>query len=474
MGEEIRSQGFTPADFAAFARRLDEETRLLGEMLAAGGFDETGHFGGFELEAWLLDHAGFPSPTNERFLTALACPTVVSELSRFNVELNCTPQPLGGRALRRLEEDLRASWRRCVEVAHELEGTLVAIGILPTIREEDLCLANMSPMNRFFALNRQVLEARQGRPIRLDIHGRERLALAHPDVMLEAATTSFQVHLQAPARQAHRYFNAAQLLSGPMVAVAANSPFLFQASLWEETRIPLFEQAVDTSAAGHPEDCRVTFGEGWLRDSVFEIFDDNLRRFPPLLPMAFNTPARELRHLRLHNGTVWRWNRPLVGFGERGTPHLRVEHRVLPAGPSAVDMIANAALFIGAARALATRPVPPESELAFEDVRDDFYRCARDGLAARVRWLDGRVHPVRDLLADELLPLARAGLRDLGTDEDDIDRYLDTIAARVRTGQTGAAWQRAHVERHGRDFMTLVADYLEHQRSEMPVHEWTI
>ncbi|HWS76338.1 MAG TPA: hypothetical protein VN324_14460 [Quisquiliibacterium sp.] len=474
MGQEIGGPAFAPGDFEAFRGRLAAETRLLREMIGARRFDERSFTAGFELEAWLMDHSGYPAADNERFLERAANPMVVSELSRFNVELNCTPRALRGDALRRMEADLAATWSHCQRVAHALGDVLVAIGILPTIREEDLCLANMSPMNRYFALNQQVLAARGGRPIRLDIRGRERLALAHPDVMLEAATTSFQVHLQAPASQSARYHNAAVLLSAPMVAVSANSPFLFQASLWEETRIPLFEQAVDTSDPARPEDCRVTFGEDWVREGLHEVFEDNLQRFAPLLPVVSDAPPEQLRHLRLHNGTIWRWNRPLVGFDEAGTPHLRIEHRVMPAGPSIVDMIANAALFYGCARVLATLPTPPEQLLDFGAVREDFYQAARDGLQARIRWLDGRAHSMRSLLEDELLPMARTGLALLGIDEADADRYLDVIAARVRTGQNGAAWQRAHLEAHGRDFMTLVANYLEHQRSAMPVHEWTI
>jgi len=474
VGQEIGGPAFAPGDFSEFRIRLQAETRLLRRMIEERRFDERTHAAGFELEAWLMDHTGYPAADNERFLERAADPMVVSELSRFNVELNCTPQALRGDALRRLEADLAATWSRCQRVAHELGDVLVAIGILPTIREEDLCLANMSPMNRYYALNRQVLAARDGRPIRLDIRGRERLALAHPDVMLEAATTSFQVHLQAPASQAVRYHNAAVLLSAPMVAVSANSPFLFQASLWDETRIPLFEQAVDTSDPAHPEDCRVTFGEDWVREGLHEVFEDNLQRFAPLLPVLSDAPPGQLRHLRLHNGTIWRWNRPLVGFDDTGTPHLRIEHRVMPAGPSLVDMIANAALFYGCARVLATLPKPPEAMLDFGAVREDFYRAARDGLQAHIRWLDGRTHPVRALLEDELLPMARAGLAALGIDQADAGRYLDVIAGRVRTGQNGAAWQRAHLDAHGRDFMTLVANYLEHQRSGVPVHEWTI
>ena len=474
MGEEIRPQAFGPQELEAFAARLADETARLRAWAQAGRLDERARTAGFELEAWLVDRNAFPLPENERYLARLADPLVVSELARFNVEFNGTPRGLHGPALRLLEQELAATWARAVRVAHEFGGTLAAIGILPTVREDDLSLANISPMNRYHALNAQVLAARQGRPIRLDIRGRERLALAHPDVMLEAAATSFQVHLQVPASASVRAFNAATVLAAPLVAVAANSPFLFQASLWEETRIPLFEQAVDTSDFDHPDRCRVTFGEGYVEHALSEVFDDNLARFAPLLPIAIEAPADELRHLRLHNGTIWRWNRPLVGFDAAGTPHLRIEFRPMPAGPSLIDMMANAALFYGAVHVLAAQDVPPESQLPFEAARENFYRCARHGLDAQVRWLDGRVVPVRSLLAEVIVPMARDGLQRLDIDADDIDRTLDVAAARVRTGQTGAAWQRAHVERHGREFGGLLADYLEHQRSGMPVHEWTV
>jgi hypothetical protein len=399
---------------------------------------------------------------------------VVPELSKFNVELNGTPQPLAGRALRQLEEELTATWRHCVQVAHELEGQLVMIGILPTIRQRDLTLENISPLNRYFALNDQVLRSRGGRPIRLDIVGRERLSLTHDDVMLEAATTSFQVHLQAPAGEAGRYFNASSILSAPMVALSANSPFLFGKHLWDETRIPLFEQSVDMGDEAQPERRRVTFGSGYLEDNPLQCYLENRDRYPVLLPIGYDEPAERFRHLRLHNGTIWRWNRMLLGFDDAAVPHLRVEHRVMPAGPSIVDMMANAAVYLGAARFLAGLRVPPEADLSFEQARENFYRAARDGGQARITWLDGREVQVRALLLDEVLHMAREGLVLLGMDEDDIERYLDIAAARVRTGQNGAAWQRAHFDAHGRDFFSLTADYLEHQRSGMPVHEWPI
>ena len=474
MGQEIGRIHFRREDFVEFSARLAEETALLESWLGDSRFEQSAYVGGFELEAWLLDRNYFPLPANEAYLARLNNPLVVPELSRFNVELNGTPQPLAGRALRRLEEELTATWRQCLEVAHEFGGTLIMIGILPTVRERDLCLANISPLNRYYALNEQVLKSRGGRPIRLDIQGREHLQLTHGDVMLEAATTSFQVHLQAPAEEVVRYHNAAQILSAPMVALAANSPYLFGKQLWDETRIPLFEQAVDVGDNAHPEKRRVTFGDDYLQDSAFECYRDNLARYPVLLPIQFDSGPQELRHLRLHNGTIWRWNRMLIGFNEAGTPHLRVEHRVMPAGPTIVDMIANAAIYLGASRFLAGLRVPPEADWAFSAARDNFYRAARDGLDARITWLDGSEVSPRTLLAEEILPMAREGLKLLGADAEDIEHYVDIARARVRTQLNGAAWQRAHIERYGIDFFRLTADYLEHQRSAMPVHEWPV
>lgn len=472
MGEEISRTAFSAADLRRFRARLGVETGLLQEWYRSGRFGRCTYVGGFELEAWLLDHAFFPMPRNAEYLERLGNPLVVPELSRFNVELNGTPQPLSGQALRRLEHELTGTWRRCMQVAHELEGQLVMIGILPTIRQQDLTLANISALKRYYALNEQVLRLRGGRPIRLDIDGRERLQLTHDDVMLEAATTSFQVHLQAPADEAARCYNASLVLSAPMIAMTANSPYLFEHDLWSETRIPLFEQAVDVGDDAHPERRRVTFGSAYLDADPLACYRENLEAFPVILPLSCNDPPEQLRHLRLHNGTIWRWNRLLVGFDAEAMPHLRIEHRVMPAGPSIIDMIANAAVYLGATRFLAGLRTPPEADLPFVHARANFYTAARDGLDADLTWLDGSRVGARALLLDEILPMAREGLVVLGADADDIERYLDVATARVRTGQTGAAWQRAHVARHGRDFFRLTAEYLERQRSAAPVHEW--
>ncbi|MFM8333050.1 MAG: glutamate--cysteine ligase [Candidatus Methylumidiphilus sp.] len=466
MGQEIHRIHFDTADFARFDRQLAEETALLGTWLSTGRFAQPGHVGGFELEGWLLNRQFAPAPINQAFLERLASPLVVPELAQFNVELNGTPQPLVGRAFALMESELAETWRHCLRVAAELDSGLALIGILPTVEEAHLSLANISPFNRFHALNAEILKRRGGVPLHVRIDGRDRLELRHDDVMLEAATTSFQVHLQTPLDTLARHYNAAQILSAPLLAVSANSPFLFGRQLWEETRIPLFEQAVDTR-----EERRVTFGNAYLTQTPEELFADN-RRFPVLLPMAFAGPPGQFCHLRLHNSTIWRWNRLLLGADSDGVPHLRIEHRALPAGPSIIDMIANAALFIGAAHSLAQRPRPPEADLPFAAARANFYRAARSGLDAELHWLDGGAIGAAQLLREELIPLAEAGLAQLGIAEADSRRYLDIIRLRVASGQNGAVWQRRHIARHGPDFCRLTETYLHHQHGGRPVHEW--
>ncbi len=477
MGQEIRETHFTPEDFEAYAASLRGETELLGEWFEQGIFSARDRMGGFELEAWLIDGAARPAAINEQFLARLDNPMVVPELARFNVELNDYPQHLWGSALSRFEASLGATWERCRRVAAELDARLLMIGILPTVREADLTQANMSDMKRYRALNEQVLRLRGGQPLELDIHGHEHLKTAHKSVMLESTTTSFQLHLKVHPRDAVRAYNAALVLSAPMVALAANSPYLFGHDLWDETRIPLFEQSVAVggiAGASHGPMRRVTFGSGYVRKSIYECFLENEQHYPVLLPMTFHEGLEQMSHLRLHNGTIWRWNRPLIGFDYDGIPHLRIEHRVVPGGPTVVDAIANAAFFFGLSKALIDAGTPPEQQLPFDRARDNFYTAARHSLEASITWLDGAKVPIRSLILEQLLPLARSGLETLEIDALDIDKYLGIIEGRVRGARTGAAWQRAYVARHGASMEALTEAYYQCQEGGQPVHEWSL
>lgn len=476
MGQEIESARFNKQDFTRFGKRLAEETSLLQQWFSEHRFSERHAIGGFELEAWLVDRQGEPAPINEEYLALLGDSALYSpELSRFNIEINSSPQALEGDALERMHRELQANWGRCQQVAQELGADLLMIGTLPTLHESMLTLANMSRMERYRALNEQVLRLRGGKPLELDIVGEGRLQTVHGDVMLEAATTSFQIHLQVDQDKAARFFNAAQIISAPMVAISANSPLLFGKRLWQETRIPLFEQAVAVggiAGGAFGPLRRVSFGSGYVRQSLMELFEENAEHYPLLLPVSLAEDRAQLPHLRLHNGTIWRWNRPLVGFDEDGRPHLRIEHRVVPAGPSVIDTMANAAFFYGLVASLAEQETPPEQQLEFFQARDNLYAAARYGIQAQVTWLDGWRGRMSDLLL-RLIPLARQGLERLACTASVSDYYLSIIEQRLQTRQTGAAWQLAYLDGHGDDMAELVAAYREHQQSGKPVHEWT-
>jgi hypothetical protein len=472
MGQEIAATQFTESDFADFRERLKAETALLAQWFADGTLERGPPSAGCELETWLVGPDLGPAPRAEALLKRLDNPLVVPELATFIAEINGTPVPLQGDALSRLAAGLMLTLGRCQAAAAGLDARIAMIGILPTVRPAHLTADFMTPRPRYRMLNDRILAMRNERPLTLDIRGRNRLTLEWHDVMLEAAATSFQVHLKVTPEQSARAYNASKMLSGPLVAIGANSPYLFGRDLWDETRVPLFEQSVSVGDT-LPEE-RVSFGFRYARESILETFQANLIRYPVLLPQLLEKAPERLAHLCLHNGTIWRWNRPLIGFDAPGRPHLRIEHRVLPAGPSLADSIANAALYFGAVTDLIADPAPLELQLPFADARNGFYTCAREGLDARIRWLDGQVRPVSEILRDDILPRAHRGLADLGTDRGEIAHWLGIAGSRLALGRTGARWQRAWVERYGPDMKGLLATYLERQQSGRPVHEWAL
>ncbi len=482
MGQDIEDRSFTKADFRAFEARLKAETALLERWFAEDAFADTEREGertvGFELEACLIDRRHqAPAPIIDAFLEQVQDPLVVPELARFNLELNSTPEPLAGKALSRLHAELKRTLAHCQTAAATLDAQVGTIGILPTLRPEHLVPAQMTPRPRYRALNEQILRLRDGEPIRLEIEGERAVTIEQPDVMLEAAATSFQIHFKIGAAESARVFNASKLLAAISVAIGANSPYLFGRELWCETRIPLFEQAV--SVGDSPLRERVGFGIRYAEHSVMECFRSNIERYPVLLPHLMDEPLEQLAHLRLHNGTIWRWNRPLIGFEPDASgsqqPHLRMEHRVSAAGPSLVDNIANAALYFGAVYALASEPLPPEQALPFNQARFNFYLAARHGLTAEILWYTNRARmPIHRLILEQVLPKARRGLATLGIDRDEIEAWLGVIEARARTRCTGDAWQRAWVAKHGPDMAALTEAYLTLQATGKPVHEWTL
>ena len=472
MGQEITDSRFADSAFAEFRRRLDVETDLLRDWLAQGRLQSDERRFGFEIEAWLIDADARPMACNQAFLATLDDPLVVPELAQFNFEINSEPLRLESGALDAMHDALAVRWQHCEQAAATLGARPVLTGILPTVRSGDLSLDHMSPLQRYRAINEQVFRLRHGAPIELDIDGVEQLHHRHADVMLEAATTSLQIHVQVDADEAARAFNVCKMISAITVGAAANSPYLFERQLWAETRIPLFEQAVAVGGSDYSK--RVTFGVRYAQESIFECFEANRTRYPVILPELMDTPVEELAHLRLHNGTIWRWNRPLIGFDATGRPHCRIEHRVVAAGPSPRDAIANSALFLGLFEAFMRAPGPIESLLPFGVARDNFYAAARFGLAAPLRWTDGVVYALDELLASRLLDTAMTGLAAAGLGGDEAERWLGVIRDRAQCRTSGADWQVAWIARHGRDFPGLVDAYVRHQADNTPVHEWSL
>lgn len=470
MGQEIEYSQFSNHDFNTFSCHLKEETALLADLFRNNRFSNSHYTGGFEIEAWLVSPAGVPAPINQTFLKQLNNPLVVHELAAFNIELNSDPVMLQQHALTNMEVQLQDTWNQCRRVANELSAEMMMIGILPSVQEKHLTMANMSQLNRYRALNEQVIKLRDGKPLKLDIEGKDKVHTTHHDVMFESACTSLQLHLQVPIEKAVDFFNLSIIFSAPIVAATANSPFLFGYDLWDETRIPLFEQSVEI---GKKDYRRVTFGNNYVHHSMFECYEENLEHYPVLVPLKEQHAIETLSRLKFHNGTIWRWNRPLVGEDPDGTPHIRIEHRVIPAGPTISDSIANAAFYFGLTRAFCDDVVAIQETLPFTKAKENFYTCAKQGLSATINWFHNDV-PVRNLLLENLLPAAREGLLQLGIAEDDINKYLSIVEQRVESGQTGTNWQRQWVKRHGRDMNRLTLSYLEQQNDGAPVYKWKL
>jgi hypothetical protein len=439
---------------------------------------------------FLVDGTARPLLLNQAVRAAVGDARVTVELDRFNLELNATPTPLAGRPFTVLGEELRLLLDRVADTARRQGGRVGLVGILPTLRRADLHPGIITDLPRYRALDRGLRRLRHD-PLRIRIAGPDRLELASDDVAVEGANTSFQVHLRVDPATFARTYNAVQLATAPVLAVAGNSPTFLGHRLWEETRIALCKQSIDDRDGRGPRrrPARMAFGTGWLRDGPLELFAESVRLHRPLLPVTSDQDPRDTRdakqapplaELRLHQGTVWRWNRAIYDPALGG--HLRIEMRALPAGPTVTDMLANAAFLVGLARWLAAQDHHWTYRLSFERAEHGFYRAAQHGLAAELTWPFGQDSRLRTLpaavLIPELLPAARDGLVAAGVAATEADHLLGVIAARVAAGQTGAAWQRqtlATLEpRLGRQraLTAMLERYLEYAATDQPVHTW--
>jgi hypothetical protein len=401
------------------------------------------------------------------------------------------PRTLAGESAFELEQSIRDTLNHAEEKANTTGCHMVMIGVLPTLTEEQLRGDSLSANPRYALLNEQIFAAR-GEDLQITIDGIQRLSTTADTIAPEAACTSVQFHLQVSPANFPRYWNAAQTVAGVQVALGANSPFFLGKELWRETRIPLFEQATDTRPAeleAQGVRPRVWFGERWI-NSIFDLFEENVRYFPALLPLVEDEDPAEvldrgdvpkLSELMLHNGTIYRWNRPVYDV-VRGKPHLRVENRVLPAGPTVVDVMANGAFYYGVVRALADDDRPLWSRMSFAAAEENFHSCARHGLDAQVYWPGAGQVPVTELVLRRLLPLAAEGLDKWEVAPAVRDRLLGIIEQRCLTGRNGASWQAAtfhrlydstSLDRHD-VLRRMTLEYIEHMHSNEPVHAWPV
>lgn len=488
MAEEVHeAEGSRLREFTSrVLRDLDALERILDSGLVE---TETRRIGA-EQEMFLVNEHGRPAPVNQGILAAAEDDRVTSELGRYNLELNLDPLPFVDDALRRMEENTGELLARVRELAAREKAHPLLTGILPTLRKSEVDLDNMTPRERYRRLNRAMNQLR-GTPYHFYIKGADELLVEHDSVMVESCNTSFQVHFQvAPEEFAHLY-NIAQVATGPVLAAATNSPILFGRRLWHETRIATFRQALDTrKPPPHMRESRsrVHFGRSWVDESVLEIYREDVARFPALLaaqtdedPMEVLDAGRvpNLEALQLFNSTIYRWNRPCYGTLE-GRPHLRIENRVFPSGPTVRDEVANAALWFGLLAALSRQYDDIRTTIEFEDVRRNFLAAAQHGLGADLVWLDGEGHGAADLVGAELVPLAAEGLEASGISGGDVDRYMGTIAERVGSRRTGSRWLLDSLAGMG-DTATLeerltavTLGALRRQNAGRPVHEWDL
>jgi CBS domain-containing protein len=490
MGEQNVKLNKDDAGHQAFMKALLTEVNALEKMLEKGLIESGVRRIGAEQEIFLINRAHKPALKALDILEHIEDERFTHELGLFNLEANLSPQRLGGNCLSLMEAELQDVYRKARAAAQKEDCDIALVGILPTLTMKDLGLDAMVPTPRYYALN-DAIKALRGEEFQFTINGIDQLSVKHDNVMLEACNTSFQVHFQVSPENFAKNYNIAQAVTGPLLAAAVNSPILLGKRLWHETRIAVFEYSIDTRSEVHQERGlrpRVHFGDRWLEESVTEIFKEDIARFRIVLTteteddplgMIDEGIMPSLNALRLHNGTVYRWNRPCYGV-HNNVPHLRIENRVIPSGPTVIDEMANAAFFYGMMAGMTEQVTDIRDHLTFSDVKANFLGAARDGIRAQMNWFNDTHLPAKQLILEQLLPLAREGLQEAGIDKDDIDRYLGVLHDRVTMRRTGARWALESLEKMedsgtlDQRLRCLVHSMVEQQSTGQPISEWVL
>ncbi len=488
MGDERVQLPESKEQSQQFLKYLLRDVRAMEKMLNDGLFEIDKIRIGAEQEICLIDRHTKPSPIAMEMMERLEGNGFTTELAKFNLEANLTPRLFEGRCLSDLEDEIHDKLERVRSTIRELDGDIALAGVLPTIRKSDLDISNLTPLPRYRALCDAINKLR-GEEYDLRIQGADELLMRFDTPLLEACNTGFQVHLQVRPDEFVQKYNLAQAITGPVLAAAVNSPLLFGKRLWSETRIALFHQSVDTRQVGdHLRDSspRVTFGNDWLKESILEIYREDIARYRVILSSEVDEDVDklldegkvpELRALQIHNGTVYRWNRPCYGISD-GKPHLRIENRVFPSGPTVTDEIANAAFWLGLLNGMGSEYPAIHEQLDFDDAKMNFFAASKLGLDTKFRWTDDKRYAAVDLITQELIPLAKEGLQKAGVDRGDITSYLDIISERAESAQTGSHWMlksygelSKKVSRE-QALTAMTNAMIKNQKKGEPVHKW--
>ncbi len=494
MGEQKVSLLTDQEQMQRFVKQLLNDVLSLEYMIENDWFESGITRIGAEQEMCIVDNKHYrpASIAIEALETMKGYDWVETELARFNLETNMTPRELKGKCLSDMEKENAYNLKRIRQKLKKLDTDIILTGILPTLRKHDLGMHNLTPKKRYFALMEAINQQLIGSVYELRMTGIDELLVKHDSPMLEACNTSFQVHLQVSPDNFVKMYNISQALAAPIMAIAANSPIVFGRRLWHESRIAMFQQSLDTRTTHdhmRERSPRVNFGNGWLQHSLLEIYQEDIARFRVLISgdieedsieMIKSGKVPKLRALQVHNSTVYRWNRPCYGISDNGKPHLRIENRVLPSGPTVIDEMANAAFWLGTMVGMADECDDVRKKMSWEDARDNFGKAAKFGIDTNFTWFNDKKISACDLVLKELLPLARRGLKKHKVNNKDINKYLGIIEARAKNHMNGARWQlRAFTklikETNNDEALTcLTASIVKNQREEKPVHTWAM
>ena len=491
MGDFNVKLATSKAEIKKFTKNLLKDVQAFELMLKDNWFEKGVYRIGAEQEFCLVDENVKPYPINLDILKTCKMENLSPELAKFNLETNVTPQDFKGKALSNMEEEIKRDLKKIEKAAKKHNADIILTGILPTVRKFDVERENITPIERYFALM-DALRRMRGEEFLINIHGIDELNIKLNSGMIEAANTGFQVHLQVDQHEFAKRYNIAQAIAGPVLSSAVNSPLLFGKRLWRETRIALFQQAIDTRVSDehlrdrHP---RVTFGTDWVKNDVTDIFKEDILRYRVLLGANFEEDSLrkvykgetpKLKALTVHNSTVYRWNRPVYGVSANGKPHLRIEARMFPSGPSVLDEMANAALWLGLMEGYANQLDDVTKHITFDQAKSNFYAAARGGLTKQFTWFNDKKYYAKDLILNEFLPVAEKGLKLRKIHQDDIDRYLNVIRERVEKETSGSTWMlktyNDFKDRASKEeiLSTITLHTIKNQKENLPVHKWKI